>query len=175
LKPAVKTRPHHRGGGSSQFNQLIINWYQQTWHTIEFSNNRHTRHHHQHFTAVDRSGATFQTYPVSASFANQRFRDFLLPQTSPAQMRHAAKRTIFQAVEQRGFVAIFPHQRRRLRKQYTPRTHTANPPPTTPPHPKNPATTPNLHHSKAAKPSHTQTHALFTGSHPHQAQDQHSA
>ncbi|HEY8753423.1 MAG TPA: hypothetical protein VIM40_07230, partial [Arthrobacter sp.] len=30
-----------------QFNQFnTINWYQQTWHTIEFSNNRHTRHHH---------------------------------------------------------------------------------------------------------------------------------
>jgi hypothetical protein len=28
-----------------QFNQFIKNRYQQTWHTIEFSNNRHTRHH----------------------------------------------------------------------------------------------------------------------------------
>ncbi|WP_354176229.1 hypothetical protein, partial [Arthrobacter nitrophenolicus] len=26
----------------------LHNRYQQTWHTIEFSNNRHTRHHHQH-------------------------------------------------------------------------------------------------------------------------------
>ncbi|MCO4273542.1 hypothetical protein NG701_03725, partial [Pseudarthrobacter sp. HLT3-5] len=33
-----------RGGGSNQFNQFnTINWYQQTWHTIEFSNNRHIR------------------------------------------------------------------------------------------------------------------------------------
>jgi hypothetical protein len=26
-----------------QFNQFIKNRYQQTWHTIEFSNNRHIR------------------------------------------------------------------------------------------------------------------------------------
>jgi hypothetical protein len=29
------------------------------------------------------------------SFANQRFRDFLLPQTGPACIRHTAKRAIF--------------------------------------------------------------------------------
>ncbi len=47
LKPAVKTRPHHGVAQPGQFNQFnTINWYQQTWHTIEFSNNRHTRHHH---------------------------------------------------------------------------------------------------------------------------------
>ncbi|MDF9751302.1 hypothetical protein M2428_002768, partial [Arthrobacter sp. ES3-54] len=49
-----------------QFNQFnTINWYQQTWHTIEFSNNRHTRHHHNQ-TVKDRSGATFQTYPAAS-------------------------------------------------------------------------------------------------------------
>ena len=47
LKPAKNTRPHHGVAGPAQFNQFnTINWYQQTWHTIEFSNNRHTRHHH---------------------------------------------------------------------------------------------------------------------------------
>ena len=33
------------GWRHSKFNQFIKNRYQQTWHTIEFSNNRHTRHH----------------------------------------------------------------------------------------------------------------------------------
>ncbi|MDF9751508.1 hypothetical protein M2428_002979, partial [Arthrobacter sp. ES3-54] len=58
-----------------QFNQFnTINWYQQTWHTIEFSNNRHTRHHHNH-SVKDRSGATFQTYPILGVFANSHFCD----------------------------------------------------------------------------------------------------
>ncbi|MFJ5697604.1 hypothetical protein, partial [Arthrobacter sp. NPDC093139] len=33
----------HRGGQARQINQFIKNRYQQTWHTIEFSNNRHIR------------------------------------------------------------------------------------------------------------------------------------
>src|SRR4029078_7257740 len=45
LKPAKNTRPHHGGGQPGTINQFIKNRYQQTWHTIEFSNNRHTRHH----------------------------------------------------------------------------------------------------------------------------------
>ncbi|MCU1564949.1 MAG: hypothetical protein JWN05_3328 [Arthrobacter sp.] len=44
LKPAKNTRPHHGVAGPGKFNQFnTINWYQQTWHTIEFSNNRHMR------------------------------------------------------------------------------------------------------------------------------------
>ncbi|MEC5182319.1 hypothetical protein, partial [Arthrobacter sp. CG_A4] len=59
--------------------------YQQTWHTIEFSNNRHTRHHHNH-TVADRSGATFQTYPVPGTKANQRFRDLHFHEWIPARL-----------------------------------------------------------------------------------------
>ena len=47
------------------------------------------------YSAVDRSGATFQTYPVSRSFANRRFRDFLCCETGPARVRRARRRTIF--------------------------------------------------------------------------------
>jgi hypothetical protein len=71
-----------------QFNQFnTINWYQQTWHTIEFSNNRHTRHHHN-ISAVDRSGATSQTYLISRPEANQRFRDPPVIKTIPTITQH---------------------------------------------------------------------------------------
>jgi hypothetical protein len=44
LKPAEKQPDHTTGWHNPvKSNQLIINWYQQTWHTIEFSNNRHIR------------------------------------------------------------------------------------------------------------------------------------
>ncbi|HEY8754318.1 MAG TPA: hypothetical protein VIM40_11815, partial [Arthrobacter sp.] len=44
FETSCKNQTTPRGGGSSQFNQFnTINWYQQTWHTIEFSNNRHIR------------------------------------------------------------------------------------------------------------------------------------
>ncbi|MGH3653781.1 hypothetical protein, partial [Glutamicibacter sp.] len=37
--------------------------YQQTWHTIEFSNNKHSRHHNDRFRrSLLRSGATLQAY-----------------------------------------------------------------------------------------------------------------
>jgi hypothetical protein len=75
LKPAEKQPDHTTGWHNPvKSNQLIINWYQQTWHTIEFSNNRHTRHHHNQHSVADRSGATSQTYPIPPHFANQRFR-----------------------------------------------------------------------------------------------------
>jgi len=45
----------------------------------------------------NRSGATFQTYPINRTFANQRFRDFR-SKSRPHHHRHAQKRTIFQAV-----------------------------------------------------------------------------
>jgi hypothetical protein len=45
LKPAVKTRPPTGADDPVNSTNLIKNRYQQTWHTIEFSNNRHTRHH----------------------------------------------------------------------------------------------------------------------------------
>ncbi|MET4588334.1 hypothetical protein, partial [Pseudarthrobacter sp. PvP022] len=75
--------------------------YQQTWHTIEFSNNRHTRHHHN-IPAVDRSGATSQTYLNSRLKANQRFRDLPVIETIPAFEPHAKWRTVFRLFR-RGF------------------------------------------------------------------------
>jgi hypothetical protein len=46
LKPAKKPDHHTRGCGQpGKSTNSIKNRYQQTWHTIEFSNNRHTRHH----------------------------------------------------------------------------------------------------------------------------------
>jgi hypothetical protein len=53
-------------------------------------------------------------------------------------------RTIFQAIQKGVFAAIFPHQRRRLRKQYTPTNPTANPPPERPTAPKTRTTTREL-------------------------------
>ncbi|WP_307052220.1 hypothetical protein, partial [Arthrobacter oryzae] len=49
-------------------------------------------------SVADRSGATFQTYPVSRLKANQRFRDPPVIKTIPTLAQHAKWRTIFQAV-----------------------------------------------------------------------------
>jgi hypothetical protein len=79
LKPAVKTRPHHGVAQPGQFNQFnTINWYQQTWHTIEFSNNRHIRilaetiHFHEFFIPLF-FAAMFTAYFIHFHFANSRF------------------------------------------------------------------------------------------------------
>jgi hypothetical protein len=48
IRNQLKTSPPHTGVHDRtgiNFNQSKNNRYQQTWHTIEFSNNRHTRHH----------------------------------------------------------------------------------------------------------------------------------
>jgi hypothetical protein len=101
LKPAEKQPDHTTGWHNPvKSNQLIINWYQQTWHTIEFSNNRHTRHHHNQTTVADRSGATFQTYPTREHFANQRFRHFAVQQMGPRPVSARHKSAVFQAVYQ---------------------------------------------------------------------------
>ena len=85
IRNQLKTPDPPRGDRSGTINQFnTINWYQQTWHTIEFSNNRHTRHHHNQ-TAVDRSGATFQTYPVSPSKANPISRTCVSRQPAPPE------------------------------------------------------------------------------------------
>ena len=96
MKPAKNTRPSTGADSPAQStNSYKINRYQQTWHTIEFSNNRHTRHHHNHHSVADRSGATFQTYPVSRLKANQRFRDFRFNWRVPARRRRTNKYAIF--------------------------------------------------------------------------------
>ncbi|MGO4493701.1 hypothetical protein AB4Y86_16630, partial [Arthrobacter sp. 2YAF22_2] len=65
-----------RGGGSGKFNQFnTINWYQQTWHTIEFSNNRHiqilveTIHSVKLFASLF-FAAMFLAYFIHFNFAN---------------------------------------------------------------------------------------------------------
>ena len=119
LKPAVKTRPHHGVAQSSQFNQSItINWYQQTWHTIEFSNNRHTRHHHNLSRGSLRSN--FPNLPDHQQQCKSAFPRLTTPPHGvPTLKQHAKPRTIFRMFV-RGSVAIFPHQRRRLELLYTP-------------------------------------------------------
>jgi hypothetical protein len=43
-------------------------WYQQTWHTIEFSNNRHTRHQEQPLRATPSLRSNFSNLPAPARF-----------------------------------------------------------------------------------------------------------
>ena len=133
LKPAVKTRPHHGVAQSSQFNQSItINWYQQTWHTIEFSNNRHTRHHHNHHSRRSLR-SNFPNLPGPGPQCKSRFQD---PHQQPNQPHPNPQRTKRQpdpGLENfRGLAASgSKHSRwspsRRLRKQYTHPTPTATP------------------------------------------------
>ena len=119
-------------------------------------------------SAVDRSGATSQTYPNPQSFANQRFRQ---PQPrerdphpeTPAHTKSAPYSRLFI----RGSVAISPHQRRRLELLYTPpRPHT-NPPHHHPHTPQKPR-----HHTETKPPTDptpnkpAKTQSLCTGSHP---------
>jgi hypothetical protein len=117
---------------SSQFNQSnTINWYQQTWHTIEFSNNRHTRHHHNNNRGSLRSN--FSNLPGSGPRCKSRFQD---PHQQPNQPHPDPQRTKRQpdpGLESfRGFAASgSQHSRwspsRRLRKQYTHPNPTATP------------------------------------------------
>ena len=79
--------------------------------------------------AATRSGATSQTYPTPGHKANPQFSlRTTHPGTSPTQKPAHHKGEPFPGRSTRGLAAIFPHQRRRLRKQYTPPTPTANPP-----------------------------------------------
>ena len=49
-----------------RIHQTKIIWYQQTWHTIEFSNNKRFRHHEPPSSGWPlRSGATFQSYHLA--------------------------------------------------------------------------------------------------------------
>ncbi|WP_354234414.1 hypothetical protein, partial [Arthrobacter sp. UYEF3] len=62
-----------QSGTINQFN--TINWYQQTWHTIEFSNNRHIRilieTIHSVNSIVSLSfAAMFTAYSIHIHFAN---------------------------------------------------------------------------------------------------------
>lgn len=96
MKPAKNTRPHHGGGQPGTINQFIKNRYQQTWHTIEFSNNRHTRHHPNQRSGSLRSN--FSNLPDPAKLCKSAFPRFPLAGRSPARVRHTAKCTVFQAV-----------------------------------------------------------------------------
>jgi len=65
-----------------QFNQFIKNRYQQTWHTIEFSNNRHTRHHPNQRSGSLRSN--FSNLPDPAKLCKSAFPRFPLHRKAPA-------------------------------------------------------------------------------------------
>ncbi|WP_434995978.1 hypothetical protein [Arthrobacter sp. Ld5] len=59
-----------RGAATSKFNQSKNNRYQQTWHTIEFSNNRNNRHHtrpNRHVLAPEQLFKLTRTDPVTAN------------------------------------------------------------------------------------------------------------
>src|SRR5215217_2569831 len=47
FETSQKNQPPHESAATSKFNQSKNNRYQQTWHTIEFSNNRSYRHQTQ--------------------------------------------------------------------------------------------------------------------------------
>jgi hypothetical protein len=49
---------------TSQFNQSKNNRYQQTWHTIEFSNNRHYRHQKPRKTRTSSLRSNFTSLPA---------------------------------------------------------------------------------------------------------------
>jgi hypothetical protein len=80
----------------------------------------------------DRSGATFQTYPIPATNANPVPRTHTSNQTSPTRNQHATKTTISRLFTKGIRHPQEPASRqspsRRLRKQYTHHTPTANPP-----------------------------------------------
>ena len=78
-------------------------------------------------SVADRSGATFQTYPILEVFANSHFCDLHSSKKVPAVIQRANLRTIFRLFR-RGSVAFFPHQRRRLELLYTPGGPGTNPP-----------------------------------------------
>ncbi|MHA7283155.1 hypothetical protein, partial [Arthrobacter sp. TMS2-4] len=62
--------PHTKCAATSQFNQSKNNRYQQTWHTIEFSNNRNNRHQTQpnrHVIAPEQLFKLTRTRFVSAN------------------------------------------------------------------------------------------------------------
>lgn len=96
LKPAKNTRPHHGGGQPGTINQFIKNRYQQTWHTIEFSNNRHTRHHPNQRSGSLRSN--FSNLPDPAKLCKSAFPRISACRKAPTHPRHTAKCTVFQAV-----------------------------------------------------------------------------
>lgn len=125
FETSQKNQPPHTGcAATSQFNQSKNNRYQQTWHTIEFSNNRHTRHHHN-ISAVDRSGATFQTYPIRTPEANRlvpiRCPFPTSPPTTLPEPDDAKSPNFIGRMW--GFVAP---RRWQLGLHYAPFTHTAN-------------------------------------------------
>ncbi|WP_216699799.1 hypothetical protein [Arthrobacter sp. H5] len=58
------TTQHHKRHHMAKFNQSKNNRYQQTWHTIEFSNNRHTRHQTTPKQALPSLRSNFSNLPA---------------------------------------------------------------------------------------------------------------
>jgi hypothetical protein len=114
------------GWRHSTINQFIKNRYQQTWHTIEFSNNRHTRHHPN----IPFRIAPEQLFKLTRfQRASQISVSAIFFTLKPAPPTSGTPRgEPFSGCLVRGLAAIFPLQRRRLRKQYPHTTPTANRP-----------------------------------------------
>jgi hypothetical protein len=136
LKPAVKTKPTPRGGrawpkqpinktiGINKLGTLLSS---QTTDTPGTTTTKHS--------AMDRSGATFQPYPVPRPDANPSSRTHTSRKHNPTKQRRSKEQPYM--VSKLGVwppavtsSSLFPS--RRLRKQYTHPTPTANPPHTTP-------------------------------------------
>jgi hypothetical protein len=93
-----------------------------------------------HTRGQDRSGATFQTYPINRIFANQRFRDFR-SKSRPHPAQGTLRSAPFSRLLSRGSASAILSSRlshsRRLRRHYTSISSGTNPPQH---HPKPPQT-----------------------------------
>ena len=164
MKPAVKTRPHHRGGriqpkqpinktiGINKLGTLLSSQTTDTPGTTQTN-------------VQDRSGATFQTYPTTGSFANQRFRDSSFQQSAPTRTGTPKSEPFPGHLKKGGWPQTFrisggdsenntpPHP--------TPQIH----PNTTPTPPKTPKTRGTFRQTAPTFPPITQRPRLWTRSH----------
>ncbi|WP_217376003.1 hypothetical protein, partial [Paenarthrobacter ureafaciens] len=99
LKPAENQTTTHGGAQwpGKKFNQSKNNRYQQTWHTIEFSNNRHLPAPPPTKGQQIAPEQLFKLTRTSSVLANQRFRDSDRG-FGPARQRSHIKANHFQAV-----------------------------------------------------------------------------
>ncbi|MDP9937191.1 hypothetical protein J2T11_003562, partial [Paenarthrobacter nicotinovorans] len=109
-KPAENQTTTH--GGAQQpginFNQSKNNRYQQTWHTIEFSNNRHYRHHHQPHRATGSLRSNFSNLPEQPDLGKSALPRFQTRSPSPHPANARSKAHRFSGCHQGGWPPQFP-------------------------------------------------------------------
>ena len=133
-----------------QFNQFnTINWYQQTWHTIEFSNNRHTRHHHNP-NGRGSLRSNFSNLPESGTLCKSAFPRPTNHPTRPHQNPERTKRRPDPVLKFRGLAASGSQLLAGL-----PLGDLENNTPTTPPPQTHPHTTPKPRKTAAKTTHHT--------------------